>query len=196
MIINLSHRFGFQHLLFPQGGGAGPGEAIVSLGTSDTVFAPMDVPRTDPSGFGNVFCGADKGYLALVCLEGSLERDRIRREAGLDWDGFGAALAKNASDNPVKAFCESHFTDLRRCTRWMFPEGASGFSKIAATGGGAKSDGLLGLLARIFGAPVERLAATETVALGAAMRAWTLVSGESISSIQARLRRVMAVIIP
>ncbi len=175
-------------------GGAGPGEAIVSLGTSDTVFAPMDVPRTDPSGFGNVFCGADRGYLALVCLEGALERDRIRREAGLDWDGFGAALAKDAPGNPVKDFCEGHFADLRRRTCWMLPEGAKGFSKIAATGGGAKSDGLLGLLARIFEAPVERLAATETVALGAAMRAWTLVSGESISSIQARLRRVTAVI--
>ena len=175
-------------------GGAGPGEAIVSLGTSDTVFAPMDVPRTDPSGSGNVFCGADRGFLALVCLEGALERDRIRREAGLDWDGFGAALAEDAPDNPVKAFCESHFADLRRRTRWMLPEGVAGFSKIAATGGGAKSDGLLGLLARVFKAPVERLAATETVALGAAMRAWTLVSGESISSVQRRLRRVTAVI--
>ena len=76
----------------------------------------------------------------------------------------------------------------------MLPEGVAGFSKIAATGGGAKSDGLLGLLARIFEAPVERLAATETVALGAAMRAWTLVSGESIATVQKRLRRVTAVI--
>ena len=173
-------------------GGAAPGEAIVSLGTSDTVFAPMDAPRTDPSGFGNVFCGADRGYLALSCLEGALARDRARREAGLDWAGFDAALRRDAPPNPVRSLCESQLGDLRRHSRWMLADGATAFTKLGATGGGAKSDGLLQLLADTFGAPVERLEATETVALGAAMRAWTRASGETLAAVQGRLRRVAA----
>ncbi len=173
-------------------GGAAPGEAVVSLGTSDTVFAPMDAPRTDPNGFGNVFCGADRGYLALTCLEGALARDCARREAGLDWTGFDAALRRDAPPNPVRELCETHLAELLQRSRWMLADGAPSFTRLGATGGGAKSSGLLQLLADTFGAPVERLEATETVALGAAMRAWTRASGESLPTVQMRLRRIAA----
>ena len=177
-------------------GGAAPGEAVVSLGTSDTVFAPMDMPRTDPDGIGNVFCGADRGYLALVCAEGALERDRVRREAGFDWSDFSAALRPDAPANPVRSLCESQMEHLSRISRWILPAGATAFTKIGATGGGAKSDGLLQLLADTFRAPVERLEATETVALGAAMRAWTRAANEPLVAVQMRLRRVAAHFFP
>ncbi len=173
-------------------GGAAPGEAVVSLGTSDTVFAPMDVPRTDPDGIGNVFCGAERGYLALVCAEGALERDRVRRDAGFDWNTFSRWLNPGAPRNPARELCEFQMKNLAHLSRWILPAGATAFTKLGATGGGAKSDGLLQLLADVFQAPVERLEATETVALGAAMRAWSRATGEPIASIQSRFRHVAA----
>ena len=78
-------------------GCAAPGEAVASLGTSDTFFAALDAPRTDPDGFGNVFCTSAGGYMSLSCFtNGALARDRVRREAGVDWAGFDAALAATA----------------------------------------------------------------------------------------------------
>jgi xylulokinase len=47
--------------------GAGPGDVVVSLGTSGTVFAVTDGPTADPSGAVAGFCDATGRYLPLVC---------------------------------------------------------------------------------------------------------------------------------
>jgi xylulokinase len=65
----------------------------VSLGTSDTVFGLMREPRVDASGTGHVFASPTGDYMGLTCFKnGSLARERIRDEHGLDWAGFSAAL--------------------------------------------------------------------------------------------------------
>lgn len=47
--------------------GLGPGDAVVSLGTSGTVFAPHDRPTADPRGFVAGYADATGGFLPLVC---------------------------------------------------------------------------------------------------------------------------------
>ena len=45
----------------------GPGDVVVSLGTSGTVFAVHDQPTTDPTGIVAGFADATGGFLPLVC---------------------------------------------------------------------------------------------------------------------------------
>ena len=47
--------------------GAGPGDVVVSLGTSGTVFAVAEVPTADPSGYVANFADATGRFLPLVC---------------------------------------------------------------------------------------------------------------------------------
>ncbi len=73
-------------------GAWGAGVAVVSLGTSDTFFAALDAFRTDPEGCGHVFGNPAGGCMSLACFKnGSLARDRVRREAGAEWDFFDQA---------------------------------------------------------------------------------------------------------
>ena len=66
-----------------------PGTAVISLGTSDVFFAAMDAFHTDPDGYGHVFGNPMGGFMSLSCFKnGSLARDRVRRELGVDWPFF------------------------------------------------------------------------------------------------------------
>ena len=66
-----------------------PGCAVISLGTSDTFFAAMPEFRTDPDGCGHVFGNPCGGFMSLACFKnGSLARDRVRRECAVDWKFF------------------------------------------------------------------------------------------------------------
>lgn len=182
-------------------GFSGAGDAVISLGTSDTLFAAMREPHTDPNGFGNGFCTSAGGFMALTCFtNGSLAREAIKRETGASWEFFDRGFANetvpgnegrlllpwfSAETTPrvlvpgvrrnfaeatpaqqIRAILESQALSMRLYSQWM-PR----FSRIGVTGGAAKSDGFLTILANVFQTPVERLAATETVALGAALRA-------------------------
>jgi xylulokinase len=69
------------------------GDVGISLGTSDTVFGPVEAAPPDPGG-ANVFGSPAGGYMLLVCFRnGSLAREHIRDRHGLDWAGFSHALA-------------------------------------------------------------------------------------------------------
>lgn len=83
------------------GMGAGePGTVVISLGTSDTFFAAMPEPLTDPAGCGHVFGNPLGGYMTLQCfLNGSLARERVRDRLRLDWAGFSAALVATPPGN-------------------------------------------------------------------------------------------------
>lgn len=73
-------------------GAAAAGTAVVSLGTSDTYFAAMDRPVTDPEGFGHVFGNPLGGFMSLVCFRnGSLAREKVRDRLGGDWSVFEPA---------------------------------------------------------------------------------------------------------
>jgi xylulokinase len=74
-------------------GATEPGTAVVSLGTSDTMFAAMPAPRTDPKGYGNVFGNPAGGFMALCCFaNGSLAREEVAKRCKLGWDDFARAI--------------------------------------------------------------------------------------------------------
>ncbi|HEX3312465.1 MAG TPA: FGGY family carbohydrate kinase, partial [Streptosporangiaceae bacterium] len=76
-------------------GATRPGTAVISLGTSDTMFAAMSAPRTDPRGFGNVFGNPAGGFMALACFaNGSLAREAVAKQVGLGWDEFARAITE------------------------------------------------------------------------------------------------------
>lgn len=70
-------------------GATTPGQVVISLGTSDTFFAAMTEPKTDPQGFGHVFGNPAGGFMSLICFRnGSLAREALRDELGVDWSAF------------------------------------------------------------------------------------------------------------
>jgi xylulokinase len=81
----------------------------VSLGTSDTVFAPMDDVRIDASGCGHVFASAlsstdsidrTPAFMGLTCFSnGSLAREAVRDTFGLDWTAFAGLLRQSPPGN-------------------------------------------------------------------------------------------------
>ncbi|OGV45581.1 MAG: hypothetical protein A2017_12260 [Lentisphaerae bacterium GWF2_44_16] len=67
-------------------GAAEAGIAVVSLGTSDTFFAAMPEAAVDPDGYGHVFGNPAGGFMSLICFKnGSLARENVRAEYGLEW---------------------------------------------------------------------------------------------------------------
>jgi xylulokinase len=74
-------------------GASRPGTAVISLGTSDTVFTAMASQRTDPRGYGSVFGNPAGGFMSLACFSnGSLAREEIAKRFDLTWDDFAAAI--------------------------------------------------------------------------------------------------------
>jgi len=74
-------------------GATEPGTLVVSLGTSDTVFAAMREPRTDPRGYGHVFGNPATGFMCLICFaNGSLAREELARRVGVSWPEFERAI--------------------------------------------------------------------------------------------------------
>jgi xylulokinase len=69
------------------GAGAEPGDVLVSIGTSGTVFATHDRPTADPTGIVAGFADATGGYLPLVC---TLNAARVL-QAGADLLGVDLA---------------------------------------------------------------------------------------------------------
>lgn len=73
-------------------GAAQPGKVVISLGTSDTLFAAMPEPVTDPRGFGHVFGNPVGGFMSLICFRnGSLAREAVKDRFGLTWEDFDVA---------------------------------------------------------------------------------------------------------
>ncbi|MCF6175352.1 MAG: hypothetical protein L3J71_06265 [Victivallaceae bacterium] len=71
-------------------GAAKPGLAVISFGTSDTFFAVMDEFKVDPQGYGHLFGNQAGGFMSLICFKnGSLAREKIKADYGVDWDWFG-----------------------------------------------------------------------------------------------------------
>ncbi len=70
-------------------GAAMPGKIVISLGTSDTLFAAMSEAKTDPQGFGHAFGNPAGGYMSLICFKnGSLAREAVKNEFDLEWSAF------------------------------------------------------------------------------------------------------------
>jgi xylulokinase len=77
-----------------------PGTRLFSLGTSDTVFAAMNGPRTDPNGYGHVFGNPAGGFMSLIAFtNGSLAREHVAKRFNLDWKAFTAAILATPPGN-------------------------------------------------------------------------------------------------
>lgn len=83
--------------------GAEPGKLVISLGTSDTFFAAMPEPLTDPAGCGHVFGNPFGGFMTLQCfVNGSLAREKVRDALGMDWTAFAKAIDETDPGNSGK----------------------------------------------------------------------------------------------
>lgn len=194
-------------------GAAGAGRVVISLGTSDVLFAAMEQPRTDPEGCGHVFGNPLGGYMTLAVIRnGSLAREAFRDQLGADWTTFeksGDAILPadavclpfvTAEITPKRAggLYESH-PDLSTDQRIRaFLEGQA-FNllrqldwmdlrptEICLTGGASKNQGIAQVYADVFGVPVSRLSVPNSAALGAAMRA-ALAAGSDLAALETAL---------
>ena len=69
--------------------GAGPGDVVVSVGTSGTVFAVSERPAADPSGIVAGFADAGGRFLPLVCtLNAARVLDAAAEMLGVDHQGL------------------------------------------------------------------------------------------------------------
>lgn len=69
---------------------ARPGDVVVSIGTSGTVFAATDAPVADPSGTVAGFADATGGFLPLVCtLNAARVIGSVAGVLGVDFDELG-----------------------------------------------------------------------------------------------------------
>jgi xylulokinase len=197
-------------------GATSPGNVVISLGTSDTLFAAMPAPLTDPNGFGHVFGNPAGGFMSIIVFRnGSLAREALRNSLGLDdWSDFESeSLARTKAsagmnlmlpffgpeitprfdftepfmdfqeeptpDLEIRALLEGQFLNMRLHSEWMNvkPE------RLLLTGGASKNNGIARIAADVFQAPVERLGAGNSAALGAALIA-AAAAGENLASLQ------------
>ena len=148
-------------------GAASPGKMVISLGTSYTLFAAMEKPLTDPSGFGHVFgnpCGA---FMSLICFsEGALALEKLRSELDITWDEFSDA-ALSSESSLIRSLLDKQFSDMKTRSTWM----GETPSTIYVTGGASQNPGICQTIANIFNAKVQRMSTNASASLGAAMRA-------------------------
>ncbi|MEW6750379.1 MAG: FGGY family carbohydrate kinase [Candidatus Latescibacterota bacterium] len=180
------------------------GRVALSLGTSDTLFACMDAPRVSERGEGALFASPDdRHYMALICfLNGSLARQAVRDQYGLDWDGFAAALEATQPGNGG-ALMLPYFApeivprvaragvvrqgldpgdvaaNVRACIEAQAMASCLHsrwmgvtVASLSVTGGASANEGILQVFADVHGCPVHRFETTSSAALGAALRAW------------------------
>ncbi len=77
-----------------------PGQAVLSLGTSDTFFCLLADIAVDPDANGHVFIAPSGHPMSLICFRnGSLARQAVRDRHGLDWQGFEDALRSTPPGN-------------------------------------------------------------------------------------------------
>lgn len=178
------------------------GQTAISLGTSDTYFGTMSACQTDPNGEGHVFGSPTGDYMTLICFKnGSLAREKIRDQYGLDWKGFSEALRATKPGNGGALMLP--WFDPEITPRVLKPgihriglnvaDAAANVravceaqmlsmrlhsqwmgnrpSRIMATGGASRDTDLLQIMANVMGCPVWRIETTASAALGAALRA-------------------------
>ena len=76
------------------------GQLAVSLGTSDTIFGPMNGPRVSADGTGHVFASPLGRYMGItVFRNGALARERLRDGFGMSWLDFSEALRRTPAGN-------------------------------------------------------------------------------------------------
>ncbi|MCK1798121.1 xylulokinase [Streptomyces sp. XM4193] len=186
--------------------GLRPGQPVLSLGTSGTVYAVGRQRPVDPSGTVAGFADALDGWLPLACtLNCTLAVDRIAALLGRDREqvepGGGATvlpfldgertpalpyaggllygLTHDTTGGQVlqSAYDGAVYALLRAVELVLDPDSPSD-SPILLIGGGARGTAWRETVRRLSGRPVQVPHAQELVALGAAAQAAGLVLGE------------------
>jgi len=175
------------------------GVAAVSLGTSDTVFALTKEPAGQSS---HVFRSPTGDFMNLVCFRnGSLAREWMRMEYGLDWTAVSELLRQSPGNDgwlmlpwlEIESTPRTAHAGLRR---FGFDRADAGrnvrgliegqmmaianhaaavsarIDRVVATGGAAVNRDILQVMANVFGVDVYRLDVENSAALGAALRAY------------------------
>lgn len=192
-------------------GAASPGKIVISLGTSYTLFAAMDQPRTDPDGYGHVFGNPCGNFMSLICFHnGALCSERLKNSLGLSWEEFDqhASVPPTSDSQPSLPFFEAEITPLAPAapqdattirslldgqflnmlarSQWM----GTVPNSIYVTGGTSQSHGVCQTIANIFNANVQRMETNASAALGAAMRAGHA-TGYSLEALEASFTQPM-----
>jgi xylulokinase len=196
--------------------GLRPGVPVLSLGTSGTVYLVSETRTADPSGTVAGFADASGRFLPLsATLNCTLAVDRIAQWLGLERDDvapsngvvalpyFDGERTPNVPDAAAAIFGLRHDTDPRSILMATY-EGAiisllDALQTIDATssgvdqdaplvliGGGAKGATWQQVVGRLSGRSVSIPAATELVAIGAAVQAAATLEGETPRAIATR----------
>ncbi|NSC25132.1 xylulokinase [Streptomyces albus subsp. chlorinus] len=195
-----------------------PGQPVVSLGTSGTVYAVSTRRPTDPTGTVAGFADARTGWLPLACtlnctlavdrMAALLSRDREDVEPGgrvtalpfLDGErtpdlpyatGLLTGLQHATTGGQVlqAAYDGAVFALLRALDLVLAETGESpGDAPLLLIGGGAKGVAWRETVRRLSGRAVQVPRAQELVALGAAAQAAGLLLGEDPSAVARRWR--------
>ncbi|CAL9634955.1 xylulokinase [Streptomyces sp. enrichment culture] len=195
-----------------------PGQAVLSLGTSGTVYTVSTRRPADPTGTVAGFADARTGWLPLACtlnctlavdrIAALLSRDREDVEAGghvtalpfLDGErtphlpyatGLLTGLQHATTGGQVlqAAYDGAVFTLLRALDLVLAEAGEGpGDAPLLLIGGGAKGVAWPETVRRLSGRAVQVPAAGELVALGAAAQAAGLLLGEDPAAVARRWR--------
>ena len=171
----------------------------ISLGTSDTLFAPMNEFRTDPAGCGHIFGNPANGFMALICFaNGSLAREKLRSRFNFSREEWENAVRQTrpAGGKIMLPYFEPECTPpisiphvccnfdekenppetIRALleTQILSMKHHSSWmdlkiDKIRLTGGASRSAGLCQIIADIFQAEIELAESTNAAGLGSAM---------------------------
>jgi xylulokinase len=179
-------------------GASRPGTAVISLGTSDTVFTAMTAPRTDPQGYGSVFGNPAGGFMSLACA--IVEKTKPGNagdmllpffvpeitprvlKAAPRWFGREAFVAGKDGAAAARAVVEAQALSMRLHSEWI----GETMKTVLVTGGASRNQGLLRVLADVFQAVIMPLAVSNSSALGGALRAAQAVGGSSWDDLFAR----------
>ncbi len=196
--------------------GLGPGTPVVSLGTSGTAYLVSTSRAADPSGDVAGFADASGRFLPLACtLNCTLAVDRTAKWLGLERDDvapsdgvvalpyFDGERTPNLPDAAAAVLGLRHDTDPRsilmatyegavvglldaletldRCSSGIDPG-----APLVLIGGGARSQTWRQVVGRLSGRALSIPAATELVALGAAVQAAATLGGGDPQDVAAR----------
>jgi xylulokinase len=205
------------------GVGLAVGQAVMSLGTSGTIFAVSDTPAADPSGVVAGFADATGRYLPLAAtLNCTQAIDRMAGWLGLDRDDVEPAGSivvlpyLDGERTPNLPAASGMIAGLRHSTTpqqilMAAYEGAVAsllvaFDAIGAAvggldpttplvlvGGGARGATWRSVVGRLTGRAIQVPEAGELVALGAAVQAASILGGEDPTDIAARWRTARGV---
>jgi xylulokinase len=195
--------------------GLTPGRAALSLGTSGTVYSVSRRRPADPTGIVAGFAAADGGWLPLACtLNCTLAVDKVAALLGRDREDVepGGSVAflpfLDGERTPNLPYASGLLTGLRHETtpgqvlqgaydgavyallaaldQVLAVDGAASAEPLLLIGGGARGAAWLHTVRRLSGRDVQVPRAAELVALGAAVQATALLTGEAPAEIAAR----------